>query len=239
MRRARVHGVLMVRDAVDVVRTCILHHLTAGCEQITVVDNGSSDGTTEVLRRLAKRVPLRFTVDDGPFRQAEVFTELTRAAAREGADWVVPLGADEFWLTARPLPELLAERADDALAVTVTHFVQRRSQRRLAARALLTMTARAARSLDTSAGVPPVKRREAAWVERHPPARIVLRAGVQVAVGHGGHDAAGLAGEPRLTGEIEILHAPLRAPRALAVKAEAGRRAAERNPKGDESWHLL
>ena len=126
MRRARVHGILMVRNSVDVLRVCVLHHLTAGLERITVVDNGSTDGTASVLARLAERVPLRYSLDPGPYRQAEVFTELSREAAREGADWVLPLGADEFWLPARPLPELLAPVRDPALSVVVTHFAQRR-----------------------------------------------------------------------------------------------------------------
>ena len=87
----------MVRDEVDIVRLCVLHHLTAGCERILVVDNGSSDGTTTVLRRLAKRTPVSWTFDPGPYAQDELMTGLVGEAARAGADWVLPLDADEFW----------------------------------------------------------------------------------------------------------------------------------------------
>jgi glycosyltransferase involved in cell wall biosynthesis len=226
----------MVRNAVDVVRVCVLHHLTAGLERITVVDNGSSDGTTAVLRRLAERVPLRYSVDPGAYRQDEVFTELAREAAGQGADWVLPLGGDEFYLPARPLPELLAPVRDPALSTVVTHFAQRRSQRRRGARALLTMTARPARQVEQREGIRLVRQRKVAWIEVEHPTRIVARASADLALDHGAHNVAGL--EPRHTAELELLHAPLRAPSVLHQKAEFGRRAAER-ARGDQSWHLI
>ena len=90
-------GVLVVRDEVDVLRVCVLHHLFAGCERVLVLDNGSTDGTVTVLRRLAERLPLSWSSDAGPYRQAEFATGLASEAASLGADWVLPLDADEFW----------------------------------------------------------------------------------------------------------------------------------------------
>jgi glycosyltransferase involved in cell wall biosynthesis len=223
---------------VDVVRVCLLHHLTAGLERIMVVDNGSTDGTNTVLRRLAERVPLRYTVDRGPFRQADATTELARQAARDGADWVLPFDADEFWHSAQPLPELLADVRDPALSVNVTHFVQRRAQRRQQARGLLTMTARAARQIAPEEGARLVRERRAAFVEARHARKLVVRASSDVTVGWGGHTSPGLHEPPRFSGEMEILHAPLRAASAMALKAEHGRRAAER-ARGDDAWHVI
>jgi glycosyltransferase involved in cell wall biosynthesis len=227
-----------VRNAVDVVRVCVLHHLTAGLERITVVDNGSTDGTTTVLRRLAERVPLRYTVDRGPFRQADATTEIARQAARDGADWVLPFDADEFWHPVRPLPELLAGVRDPALSVNVAHFVQRRAQRRLQARGLLTMTARAVRQIAPEDGARLVRERRAAFVEARHARKLLVRASSEVALGLGAHTSPGLGGAPRFSGDMEILHAPLRAASALRLKAEHGRRATER-ARVDDSWHVI
>ena len=61
MSAKRIAAVLVVRNEVDIVRLCVLHHLGIGCERIFVLDNGSSDGTEVVLQRLAARVPLSWS----------------------------------------------------------------------------------------------------------------------------------------------------------------------------------
>ena len=135
----------MVRDEVDIVRLCVLHHLTAGCERILVVDNGSSDGTTTVLRRLAKRTPLSWTFDPGPYAQDELMTGLVGEATRAGADWVLPLDADEFWTGEADLRAALGSRLDSgATEVRRVDFVQSREQRAPEARGVLGMTMRVA-----------------------------------------------------------------------------------------------
>ena len=44
---------LMVRDEVDIIAAFVEHHLAQGADLIIVTDNGSVDGTTEVLQRYA------------------------------------------------------------------------------------------------------------------------------------------------------------------------------------------
>ena len=73
---ARVFGLLMTRDAVDVVEACLRHHLGLGVERVLVVDNGSTDGTFELLQSLSGELPLDLRSDDGPFQQGHVFTRL-------------------------------------------------------------------------------------------------------------------------------------------------------------------
>ena len=75
----RVFGILVVRNAVDAVRLCVLHHLCVGCERILVVDNGSSDGTTTVLRRLQTGTPLSFTGAIAPAPELSVLHAPLRA----------------------------------------------------------------------------------------------------------------------------------------------------------------
>ncbi len=93
----KVYGVSMVRNEADIVRVNVLYHLALGFDRFLIVDNGSSDGTTEILKDLGRDPRVRWTRDEGVYRQAEITTELAREALRDGADWVVPTDADEFW----------------------------------------------------------------------------------------------------------------------------------------------
>ncbi len=75
----------------------VQHLLDQGVAGILVADNGSVDGTAQVIRGLNDaRV---YLVDDREpaFFQAAKLTELARRAAGAGADWIVPFDGDEFW----------------------------------------------------------------------------------------------------------------------------------------------
>ena len=98
-RRAsrEVWGVAMVRDEVDIIGITIDHLLAQGVDRVLVVDNGSVDGTRELLRGRASD---RLLVGDDPvvpYFQAEKMTWLAHRAWRAGADWIVPFDADEWW----------------------------------------------------------------------------------------------------------------------------------------------
>ncbi len=84
----------------------LLHELNV--DRLVIADNGSTDGTRTVLRRLAsidERV--KWLDASGPYLQAEIVTGLAREAWRDGADWILPNDADEFfWFGGRPLHTL-------------------------------------------------------------------------------------------------------------------------------------
>ena len=77
-------GLMLVRNEADIVRVNLLHHLAQGIDRFLVVDNVSTDGTDCVLAKLARGGRVRWTRDDGPYRQAEITTELDREAFRGG-----------------------------------------------------------------------------------------------------------------------------------------------------------
>ncbi|RXZ72071.1 glycosyltransferase family 2 protein [Agromyces albus] len=95
---------MMVRDEADIIRATLEHHRAQGVDRIIVTDNGSVDGTTEILEEFASDglVDLRFDPVHQK-QQSEVVTAMARAAYTEyGADWVINADADEFWVARNP-----------------------------------------------------------------------------------------------------------------------------------------
>jgi hypothetical protein len=94
-----VLGVLSrVKNECDIIEAFVRHH--AGLvDRIIVVDNGSQDGTSEILAALVEEgLPLAVLADPTlEYRQAEIMTYLTRAGIRGfELDRLFLLDADEF-----------------------------------------------------------------------------------------------------------------------------------------------
>jgi hypothetical protein len=89
----------MVRDEVDIIDLTLDHLLRQGVEHVLVADNGSTDGTLERLRERARTDErVHVAVDrEGRFFQGAKMTRLAQVAAMAGADWIVPVDADELW----------------------------------------------------------------------------------------------------------------------------------------------
>jgi hypothetical protein len=90
---------LLVRDEADVVESWLTFHLNAGAHFVVATDNGSEDGTTEILERFAREGHVHLIREEGQdLRQDEWVTRMARIAATEfAADWVINSDADEFW----------------------------------------------------------------------------------------------------------------------------------------------
>lgn len=117
----RLFGASMVRNEADVVEAFVRHNLGV-LDGLLIVDNGSLDGTSEILAKLqSEGLPLRVSSDPEPaYRQAETMTRLVREAlAGDDADFVFALDADEFLkLQGRPtLERALSEVPAGAHAV--------------------------------------------------------------------------------------------------------------------------
>jgi len=89
---------LLARNEEDILDAQLAFHLNAGVDFVVAIDNGSDDGSTEILMSYARDGYVDVTHDDGELQQAEWVTRMARRAATEfGADWVVNSDADEFW----------------------------------------------------------------------------------------------------------------------------------------------
>ncbi len=112
-------GVSMVKDEADVIAGT-LTHLADEVDHLIVADNGSTDGTREILAELADMLPL--TVLDDPevaYHQSPKMSALADKAAAAGAVWIVPFDADELWVWN-------GERISDELAGSQVNVVNAR-----------------------------------------------------------------------------------------------------------------
>ena len=96
----RIHALCLIKNEADILRQS-LQAARAWCDFIYVLDNGSSDGTWELVQDLARDDPaiVPWKQDAVPFRvglRAEIFNAFAERA-RKG-DWWVRLDADEFYI---------------------------------------------------------------------------------------------------------------------------------------------
>ncbi len=241
----RVYGLLVARNEADIIRTNVLYHLSLGLDRILIVDNGSSDGTDRVLRELARDSRVRWTRDEGPFHHGHIATELAREAYGEGADWVVPIDADEFWhAPGGDLRGILEQSEAGALRAAGLNFIQRREQEESVPEALLHMTRRihepiAAERGNRKPAAELVESQQIASVEIEPVRKWISRPTATIEMFRGNGKVEGVAGLKRATDEIVRLHAILRSRARLRAKAEGGERSKEAGSKPNQSSHLM
>lgn len=93
-----VWGVSMVKNEVDIIEAVVRHMVAQDIDRLLIVDNGSTDGTYELLSTLSEELPITVGRDNEVgYYQSHKMTALASRARRAGAEWVVPFDADEFW----------------------------------------------------------------------------------------------------------------------------------------------
>ena len=241
----QVYGLLVARNEADIIRTNVLYHLSLGLDRILIVDNGSSDGTDRVLRELARDPRVRWTRDEGLWYAGQLFTKIAREAYGEGADWVVPIDADEFWYApGGDLRGVLEQSEAGALGAPGLNFIQRREQEESTPDAVLHMTRRthepvAAERGNRKPAAELVESQQIASVEIEPVRKWISRPTATIEMFRGNGKVEGVAGLKRATDEIVRLHAILRSRARLRAKAEGGERSKEAGSKPNQSSHLM
>ncbi len=111
---------LLIRDEADIVRENLDFHFAQGVDFVVATDNRSRDGTRELLAEYEEDGRVRVIDEPGVYAQGPWQTRAMREAVdREGADWVFPNDADEFWLPRTgTLKELLESQPDEVGALT-------------------------------------------------------------------------------------------------------------------------
>ena len=226
---------LLCRDEADILESMLRFHLAQGVDRIIATDNGSVDGSLEILQRFERRGQLTLLQEsEHTHDQAVWVTRMARMAADMGADWVINSDADEFWWPHQgdlktSLEQLPA--STEGLLVDRTNFLppvrNNRDKRPFYQRQ--TLRERVSRN---SLGRPL-------------PPKLIHRAHPEVEITDGNHGAR-VDGTPITTIEnasIEILHVPIRSYNQLERKIRQGAEALERNKRvsqgiGD-SWRKI
>ncbi|MDM4762308.1 glycosyltransferase family 2 protein [Galbitalea sp. SE-J8] len=218
---------LMVRDEVDIVAAMVEHHLAQGVDLVIATDNGSVDGTREVLAAYAELGVVE--LHDDPVQrkqQGSVVTQMARRASTvHRADWVLNADADEFWL---PVDRSLTLR--DALEriptglqtwnVPVINMTGEAAERGAGLRRLVYRDERADETLMRTAGL-----------HAQPTADAIHVGFADVSVRQGNHSVnLESTGEPEPGLALEVLHYPWRSYEQYAHKVEVTGVAYEANP---------
>jgi hypothetical protein len=208
-------------------------------DRLVIADNGSTDPIVAILKRLAlldERV--RWVDASGPWVPQEIITGLAREACKDGADWILPNDADEFfWLGGKPFHTYPWPRTAAAVKLQMRHFVQWSWVRKNHLRALETMVFSAQQVGQWDDAQQLVETGAIAFVESVYPPKLVIRAAPDMVVERGNHDVYGVQGEKIWVEDAEVLHAPLQARDRLEARLAAAARLNPDGPPG-ESWHL-
>ena len=105
-----VCGLMLVRDEADIIERS-LDHAAAQVDYLIVMDNRSTDGTSEIVKH-HPGVDLRIIDKEVGHYQSRKVTSMAKLARAKGFKWVVPMDADERWTVADPYheTETVAER---------------------------------------------------------------------------------------------------------------------------------
>jgi hypothetical protein len=217
---------VMVRDEVDIIAAMVEHHLAQGADLIIATDNGSVDGTTEVLQQYADLGVLELH-HDPVFRKQQhaVVTGMARRAATEHhADWVINADADEFWapcdrdLTLRSALQAIPLSLN-AFTVPVTNLVGPPAMRGSGVDRLVWRDLRTPEQL------------QAVGIFAQPTDDVVHRGHPDVNVAQGNHFVSlESTGQPDPAHALEVLHLPWRSWQQFEQKVVKAGLAYEANP---------
>ena len=226
---------LLCRDEADILESMLRFHLAQGVDRIIATDNGSIDGSLEILKRFERRGQLTLLQEaEQTHDQAVWVTRMARMAAAMGADWVINSDADEFWWPQQgSLHSTLAQLPDSVEGVLVdrTNFLPppRKSNGRHPFYQRQTLRERVSRN---SLGRPL-------------PPKLIHRAHPDIEITDGNHGAL-LDGKPTAaikSASIEILHVPIRSYEQLERKIRQGAEALQRNkrvgPGIGDNWRKI
>jgi glycosyltransferase involved in cell wall biosynthesis len=202
----------------------IEHHLAHGVDRLIVTDNGSVDGTREILESFGDDIDLRHD----PVHRKQQFSVVTAMAreayARYHADWVINADADEFWLPRRDGRTLhdVFDELDPQLRTFTVPVIDMTGAPAAAGTGLQRLTLRDTR---------PVSRLQELGLRAHSTPDAVHVGHPDIEVAQGNHFVnLTPGGEVPEDLELEVLHFPWRSWRQFSSKVEKAGRAYESNP---------
>lgn len=192
----------MVRDEADIIAVTV-NHMLEQVDHVIVADNGSVDGTREILAELDVEV-----IDDPEpgYWQSLKMTKLAGLAADRGADWVVPFDADEWWYSphAGRIADLLVGVQCQWLAVSAVLFDH------------------VVTGADDPVEINPVVRMGWRRVEASSLPKVACRCRSDLVIEQGNHGASYEGGATVLDGLLVVRHFPYRSEGQFVSKVRNG-----------------
>lgn len=92
--------VILVKNEIDVIELNVRFHAQMGVSHFIIMDNGSTDGTLERIKKLQKDFNICLIENPtGVYQQSKWMTELAKRARKEfDITHLIPNDADEFWV---------------------------------------------------------------------------------------------------------------------------------------------
>jgi glycosyltransferase involved in cell wall biosynthesis len=209
----------IVRNCADIIAFSVLHHILLGVDQCIVIDNGSTDGTLELLSVIAKKLPKLCVISDpSPFQQAEIVGAVINEYTRAAKTIVIPFDCDEFWDA--PVAKLAAyfgRKAVNILECEVLNFVQSRRVTRPSRFSWM----RASRRASAVAGLAPtlVRDHTISFVEVEYPRKVLFHTEGSVVHANGAHSIDFAGSHTELCNKFVCFHFPLRSRQELSKRA--------------------
>jgi hypothetical protein len=219
---------LMIRDEADILPAWLDYHRAQGIDVFIITDNGSVDGSTELLEAFAARDDVVVDLRHDPVhrkQQGTVVTGMARdAATQHGATWVVNADADEFLIPVdrtRTLREVFAalDPVIGAFTVPVVNLVGRLAK---TGSGLERLHWRDERSVEELRAVGLLAQPTTNAIHVADPEVNVVQGNHQVSVANGGEVPEDL--------RLEVLHLPWRSVAQYAHRVETTGRAYDANP---------
>lgn len=223
---------LLVRDEVDIILSFLKYHSKMGVDLILATDNGSIDGTTDVLKSFEGTGKIKiFHEPSRNYLQDIWVTEMARRAYSDyNADWVINGDADEFFIPrSGNIKDTLAQvNNTDILVVNRHDFVPIIRPEILAPP--IEMTYRKKISLE--------------WVSGKPiTPKTIHRGFPDVIIGRGAHNVSSkYAKNISLLPKIETFHYPIRSFKQFKSKVDhvgSGRRKNKLSSSRYSCWYPL
>jgi len=90
---------ILVKNEADIIEANIRTHAKLGVDAFVVMDNGSTDGTREILSQLQGEFEIKIIDEKAHYQQKKFMTKLAFMAKKiYKPDWIINNDADEFWI---------------------------------------------------------------------------------------------------------------------------------------------
>ena len=249
----RLAMTLLVRDERDIIEHNIRYHAAQGVDYFLVTDNGSVDGTREILASLSSEFDL--DVIDEPSHTIDQDLWVTRMAdqlsARATEDWVIHNDADEFWmpskgdlkdsLSADITPENGRTEATTVLVCPRHNVLACQDDIDRADYQFFYNRMKVVNPLGVHEAMPdPDERMRFSNALRALPGKIMCQVQGTNFISQGNHNVSHQAGARRDSRRIDICHFPVRGYEQFQVKVRNYGESLEANKRFDRevSWHL-